>query len=441
MHHDAVDTRLPAAIILAAGMLFASLSYSQDLLDMPNDLIGGSAAESAPQPETKPVADEPAVVEPAIEPIPVEEPTVTAEPTPVAEATAEPSPSPVFEEPSAAEFSSTPPEIKPVAEEPVFVEPAIESAPVEEPAVTAEPTPVAETTAEPEIVAPTAESEPAPVFEEPPAAEFSSIPPEIRPVAEEPAVVEPAIEPIPVEEPTVTAEPTPVAETTAEPETAVPAAASETASQAPEEPAAKAPAAPSVPSPDTSAEPGMISGAAEEIAVVRKCFGVSIFKVLVDNIRPPQDADMELWIDNQGKVEYAGLYRAGANRAAIEQITDEKKRQALVLLAAIQGPSSSLRDKAADRLMLMGRDVLPMVKQEMTVSGDRKAVAVCSKIIDKIEPALDVRKRDKIIKALLDTSFTEDILKGKRLLIKITREELIVKASELSGKPAGGKSK
>jgi hypothetical protein len=161
-----------------------------------------------------------------------------------------------------------------------------------------------------------------------------------------------------------------------------------------------------------------------QIADIRPFLHSQILPHLSGMIIPPQDIELELWFDKNGKVEYAAIFKGGHKKADARELSETDKKKAGRLLSDLGAAEFKTREEAVKELTAMGSQVLPLVKALTIKTQDPEVGERCRQIADKLDTALNLPRIDEVEAFLRSRTYRASTVGGKRYVAPISKAEI-----------------
>ncbi len=160
---------------------------------------------------------------------------------------------------------------------------------------------------------------------------------------------------------------------------------------------------------------------------VKQAIKERISKKVLDDIgkqlRSPIAIDIEVWVDKNGHVRYAGIYSHAPDRKQ-GALTGEELEKATELARDLGDVDATVRKKASSELKKLGPAVLPIVKELLTRSKDPEVLSRAQEIVDLHAGSLPLDERGKLLKKIRSLSFKDEKIRSRQITVTFTREEV-----------------
>lgn len=133
-----------------------------------------------------------------------------------------------------------------------------------------------------------------------------------------------------------------------------------------------------------------------------------------------QDAEVEVWLDAEGAISFAAVYKPGkAAEAAAGELSTQDKERVSGLLKELGAEASAVRKRATEELKKFGSAVIPLLQAHKGRESDPEVVDRCKQVLAAVDGRLVVRDYDGMIGAIKGVRSNS---LGKRYVVSIPAE-------------------
>lgn len=152
----------------------------------------------------------------------------------------------------------------------------------------------------------------------------------------------------------------------------------------------------------------------------------SFSQVLARHMDKPKTVEVEIWLDKDGRISFAAVYKAGqARNAGGPELSKQDSEKADKLLKNLGADSFSAREKATRDLIKMGAPVLAATRAYKGGQNDPEVVQRCNQVISAVDIVADMTDYEGAVGELkaINLSIGSDCW-GRRYVVEVSEELL-----------------
>ena len=130
-----------------------------------------------------------------------------------------------------------------------------------------------------------------------------------------------------------------------------------------------------------------------------------------------------MWVDKEGKVSLAKIYKSGGSNP-VKELTTKEREEAAKLIQQLGVARFKDREQAQQALLKLGSGAVPQLKQAMARSDDPEVVGRCARLVEQLDGELHGPAIEAARAFLRGLSFAASQLRGKRYVIAFSKQEL-----------------
>jgi len=128
---------------------------------------------------------------------------------------------------------------------------------------------------------------------------------------------------------------------------------------------------------------------------------IPLTRIIARHMDQAQDVDLEFRLDQESKVTFAAVYKAGRAKDAVGgALSKDAKAKAEKLLGKLGADTFAVREKATQELQTLGPAVLPLLQAHQAGQSDPEVTLRCGQIIAALDYCAAVRDYDGMIQEI-----------------------------------------